>query len=78
MEFKRITFDPNLYYGKPVMKGTRIPVYCILELVAEGIPFDKIIQDHYPALTVEHIQEALLLATTLLKDEAVCLPYPEQ
>jgi len=36
--------------------GTRIPVYAVLELVREGIPFDEIVRDYYPDLTVEDVQ----------------------
>ena len=76
--FTRITFDPNLYYGKPIIKGTRIPVYCILELIEEGFTFEQIIQENYPGITVDDIKECVQLATYLLKDEAVNLPFPEK
>lgn len=77
-EFSQITFDPNLYYGKPVIKGTRIPVYCIVELVAQGIDFQTIVDKHYPSISLRAVKECLQLATILLKDEAVNLPYPEK
>lgn len=76
--FSRITFDPNLYYGKPIIRGTRIPVYCILELIEEGLTFEQIISDNYPGITVEDVKECVKLATYLLKDEAINLPYPEK
>ena len=76
MHFSRITFDSSLYYGKPLVKGTRIPVYCVLELVAEGKSFEEIVKNHYPILKVEDVAECVLFAATLLKDEAVSLPYP--
>ena len=68
-----ITFDPNLYYGKPIFRGTRIPVYCVLELIAEGVSFQEIVEKHYPVLSVEQIQEAVRLAAWLLKDEGIPL-----
>jgi uncharacterized protein (DUF433 family) len=52
----RITADPRIHFGKPCVAGTRIRVAHVLELVAEGIPFDEIIRDYYPDLTVEDIR----------------------
>lgn len=73
--FERITFDPDLYHGKPVIRGTRIPVYCILELLGQGRSFEAIIEDHYPGLSLEDVLECVRFATALLKDEAVSLPF---
>jgi uncharacterized protein (DUF433 family) len=52
----RIAVDANVHFGKPCVAGTRIPVYNVLELVREGIPFETIIQGYYPDLEVEDIQ----------------------
>jgi len=43
----RITVDPKVHFGQPCVAGTRIPVYAVLELVREGIPFDEIVRDYY-------------------------------
>ncbi|MFB3892442.1 MAG: DUF433 domain-containing protein [Phycisphaerae bacterium] len=36
---------PKVHFGKPCVKGTRIPVVNVLELVAEGLPFETIVRD---------------------------------
>ena len=54
----RITIDPNILVGKPVITGTRIPVSLILNLIAHDRTFEQIIED-YPNLTVEDIKAAL-------------------
>jgi len=56
--------------GKPVIKGTRIPVYLIVELVAQGLTYEEILQD-YPHLTKRDIQNALEYAGNVIKNEEV-------
>lgn len=53
---KHITIDPNIHFGKPCIAGTRIPVENVLELIQEGIHFEKIIKDYYPDLTMEDVK----------------------
>ena len=55
----RIAVDPEIHFGKPCIAGTRITVQCVLELVEEGIPFNEIIRDYYPDLTIEDIHACL-------------------
>lgn len=62
---ERIELDPRVCNGKPVIKGTRIPVSLIIELVAEGEPWDKILAG-YPELTREDIHAALHYARATL------------
>ena len=57
----RIVVDPLILVGKPVVKGTRIPVSLILNLVAHEMTFDEIVDD-YPSLCVEDIRSAILYA----------------
>jgi len=57
----RIELDPRVCNGKPVIKGTRIPVSVILEQVAEGLSWDQLLKD-YPELQREDIQAALTYA----------------
>lgn len=66
----RINVDPRVLVGKPVIKGTRIPVSLILNLVAHGASFAAIIDD-YPILTEEDIRAALLYAAACLDREEV-------
>ena len=66
--FERITIDPDIMMGKPVIAGTRIPVYLILDLLAEGKNFNEIINT-YPDLQKEDIEAALYYAGRLAKYE---------
>jgi small subunit ribosomal protein S13 len=51
----RIEIRPGVHFGKPCVSGTRIPVQDVLELIRDGIPFDRIIRDYYPDLTDEDL-----------------------
>ncbi len=64
----RIKVDPNIMGGKPVVKGTRIPIYLILEFFESGHTIDDIL-DMYPDLEEKDIKAALHYATDLLKRE---------
>jgi uncharacterized protein (DUF433 family) len=59
MMLDRITVNPTIHAGKPCIKGTRITVENILELLGEGISFEEIIRDYYPDLTIEDIRACL-------------------
>lgn len=54
---ERIIVNPKIHFGKPVVKGTRITVQNVLELVNEGLTFDQIIRDYYPDLKMEDMME---------------------
>ena len=56
--FDRITIDPKILSGKPVFKGTRIPISIVLRMLRDGATFQKIIEE-YPRLTEEDIKAAL-------------------
>ena len=60
---ERIEIDPRVCNGKPVIKGTRIPVTNILDQIAEGQSWESI-RTSYPELTKEDIQAALYYART--------------
>jgi uncharacterized protein (DUF433 family) len=66
----RITLDPKVMSGKPVIRGTRIPVELIVRMVGQGIPQAEILDD-YPRLYVEDIQAALLYAADVVAGEDV-------
>ncbi|SIO17926.1 Uncharacterized conserved protein, DUF433 family [Singulisphaera sp. GP187] len=68
----RIIVDPAILTGKPVIKGTRMAVEFILELLAEGWSYEQI-EQNYPSLTDDDIQAALHYAADALKRERV---YP--
>jgi uncharacterized protein (DUF433 family) len=58
----RITVDPDILVGKPVIRGTRIPVYLIVEFVANGMTTKEILKE-YPRLKEEDVKAALLYAS---------------
>jgi len=64
---KRITIDPKVMVGKPVIQGTRLTVEYILNLLAHGATTEEIIGE-YKALTPEDIQACILLARKSLED----------
>jgi uncharacterized protein (DUF433 family) len=68
----RITVDPEILAGKPIIKGTRIPVELILDLLANGWTTEEILEN-YPQLKKEDITAALKYAAQVLKEEKV---YP--
>jgi len=61
----RIEINPRVCNGRPVIKGTRIPVTVILEQVAEGELWQDLL-DAYPELTLEDIKAALRYARASL------------
>ncbi len=64
----RITINPEVLSGKPVIKGTRIPIYIIIELLAHGMT-EKEILLQYPTLKKEDIRAALVYASKCLENE---------
>lgn len=60
---ERIEINPKVCNGKPVIKGTRIPVTNILDQIAEGQSWESILTS-YPELTKKDIQAALYYART--------------
>ncbi len=67
---ERIALDPQVMAGKPVIRGTRIPVDLLIELVAQGLSFEEILKD-YPQLRREDIQAALLYGAQVVCGEEV-------
>ena len=70
----RIEIDPRVCNGKPVIKGTRIPVSVILELVAAGVSWVDVLSD-YPELKQEDIQAALLYAKDFIEHSDMRAAY---
>jgi len=65
---ERVVIDPNVLAGKPVIKGTRIPVYLIIELIASGMTVRNVLKE-YPELNEDDVKAALLYASKLLEKE---------
>jgi uncharacterized protein (DUF433 family) len=68
--FSRIVCDPDILTGKPVIKGTRISVEFLLELLSNNWTHQEII-DNYPSITKEDILAALEYSLSLLKEEHI-------
>ena len=68
VEEERVVIDEKILGGKPVIRGTRIPVYLIVELVANGLSIKDILKE-YPELSEEDVKAALRYAASLLKRE---------
>ena len=60
-DLARITADPTLMVGKPVVRGTRITVEHLIEELAAGATFDQLVDAH-PELTREDLKAALTFA----------------
>ena len=70
--FHRITVDPNLMAGRPCIRGMRLTVSLILNLLANGMKPEEIIRD-YPPLEVEDIAEVLRYAAWLSDERIISL-----
>lgn len=68
---ERIHVNTNVHFGKPCIAGTRITVQSILELVNEGIPFEKIVENYYPDITIDDIRACLEYAIALVAAEDI-------
>jgi len=62
---ERVEVNPKILGGKPVIKGTRIPVYLILELLSAGYSFKRII-NAYPTLTEDDVKAAVNYAAQIV------------
>jgi uncharacterized protein (DUF433 family) len=68
----RITIDPTVLSGKPIVRGTRISVELVVGLLAAGWTQEQIL-DGYPNLTADDVRACLVYASELLHAEKV---YP--
>ncbi len=69
---ERIVVDPGILVGKPVVKGTRLAVEFIVDLLAQGWSEEEVVRN-YPGLRYEDIQACLAYASAILRAERV---YP--
>ncbi len=67
---QRISIDPKIMVGKPVICGTRIPVELVVRMLAQGVPESDILRE-YPRLKLEDIRAALTYAAEMLANEDV-------
>lgn len=68
LKFDRITFNPQIMAGQACIRGMRVPVSLVLNLVANGQSTTEIIED-YPYLEPEDIQQSLLYAAWLTTEQ---------
>jgi uncharacterized protein (DUF433 family) len=72
----RITNNPEILVGKPVIRGMRISVAQIVAAIAAGVPQEELLEE-FPGLEPQDIQAALLYAAELVEAERVyALPAP--
>ena len=69
---ERIIVDPEVLVGKPIIKGTRIAVEFVLDLLGRGWTIEQILRE-YDHLTPEDIQACLAYASDMMKSERVYL-----
>jgi uncharacterized protein (DUF433 family) len=67
---KHISVDPNICFGKPCIRGTRIWVSLILDFLASGMTIDELIEE-YPQLTKESILAAIAYGAEMSRERYV-------
>jgi uncharacterized protein (DUF433 family) len=68
--FDRVTFNPEMMGGRACIRGMRVTVATIVDLIAEGSSIDDVLAD-YPYLEREDVRQALAYAAWLARDEVV-------
>lgn len=69
----RISIDPNICFGKPCRRGTRIWVSLILDMLAEGLPPEAILEE-YPHLALDDVQTAIAYGAEMARERFVPIP----
>ena len=64
----RINVNPKVCHGQPCIKGTRIMVYLVLELLESGLTPEGIIKEYYPQLSKRDVDACLHYAASLIRD----------
>jgi uncharacterized protein (DUF433 family) len=67
LNLERITFDPQIMAGQACIRGMRIPVSLVVNLVANGKPLEEILEE-YPDLEADDIRQSLLYAAWLTQE----------
>ena len=70
----RIEVSPDIHFGTPCVAGTRIPAADVLDLVAQGLSFDQIMEDFYTDLRHEDIQACVRYAIEVISCEDLSIP----
>lgn len=69
----RISIDPNVCFGKPCIKGTRIWVSLILDFLSNGMTVDDV-RTEYPQLTTDDIRAAIAYGAEMARQRYVDIP----
>jgi len=70
---ERISINPQICFGKPCVKGTRIWVSLILDQLASGITLDELLAD-YPQLTREDVPAAIAYGAEVARERIIPVP----
>ena len=71
-QFERISVDPAICHGQPCIKGHRIMVYLILDLLAAGVKPDEIAgPKYYPSIAVEDVYACIAYANQYVKSDEI-------
>ena len=70
---ERIVIDPKVMVGKPVIRGTRVPVELVLGMLGKGASFNDILRG-YPRVTKEDIYACLLFAQQAINNSLYTPP----
>jgi len=70
---ERISIDPNICFGKPCIRGTRIWVPLILDFLANGMSIEEILRE-YPQLKQEDIRAAIAYGAEMSRERYVEIP----
>ncbi len=67
---KRISIDPEIQHGKPCIRGTRIPVYIILEMLEHGLTIPEILEE-YPHIKEDDVKACIAFARQFVEGEEI-------
>ncbi len=71
--FKRISINPEICFGKPCIRGTRIWVSLIVDSLADGVSESELL-NAYPQLKIEDIRAALAYAAEMTREHIIPIP----
>ena len=74
---QQISIDPNVCFGKPCIRGTRIWVSLLLDFLASGMTAEEILEE-YPQLTVEDIYAAIAYGAEMSRERYVKIPLEQR
>lgn len=70
---RRISIDPDVCFGKPCIRGTRIWVSLLLDFLANGASIEEILEE-YPQLTEEDVRAAIAYGAEMSRERYVDIP----